>query len=320
MISSQTSAAKGTLAGLIDRAGEKIAGAIKVASEKTGVDFSYMMQQAQVESSFKANAKASTSSATGLYQFIDSTWLQMVNKYGDKHGLGDLAAQISDSGKVASKAVKKEILALRNDPQICSIMAGELAAENKSYLQSCTKADIGSTELYLAHFMGPGSASKFINAMDKSPTAKAADLFPTAADANKNIFYAANGKPRSLSEVYSLFDKKFQIEQGQTTSCDATAAMASLMASSLNSTSTNSTTNQLAKAEASMPTMKVTPAMKKSLARPAALDKTTQQNTAYNAHNSYGGIPGLKSLAILPVDVLALMKMDDHSENDRYNG
>ena len=223
MISGQKSADTGTLSGLIDKAGAKVAAAIKNASVKTGVDFSYLMQQAQIESSFRTDVKACTSSATGLYQFIDSTWLSMVNKYGDKYGLGDLADKISDNGKVADKATRKEILELRKDPELCSLMAAEVASDNKDYLEKCTTKDVGATELYMAHFMGPGGAGKFLKAMDKNPNAKAADLFPTAAAANKNVFYDKSGKAKSLEQVYAQFDKKFSILDSDTGCATANA-------------------------------------------------------------------------------------------------
>ena len=209
MFTGQNNAISGNLSQLIDKAGEKIASAIQNASTKTGVDFSYLLKQAQIESSFRADVKASTSSATGLYQFIDKTWLSMVNKYGDKYGLSDLASQINDNGKVACNNVKKEILELRKDPELCSLMAAELAADNKAHLEKSTGKEAGATELYMAHFMGPSGASKFLNALDKNPNTNAAALFPDAARANKNVFYDKSGKPRSLEEVYERFDKKF---------------------------------------------------------------------------------------------------------------
>lgn len=207
----QNTANSASLAGLVDKAGAKIAQAIKTASAKTGVDFSYLLQQAQVESSFKADAKASSSSATGLYQFIDKTWLSMVDKYGDKYGLSDATN-------------KKEILELRKDPELCSLMAAELASENKNYLEKCTGQEAGATELYMAHFMGPAGASKFLNAMDKNPSANAASLFPDAAAANKGVFYDKSGKARSLEDVYAFFDKKFSIQDSET-ECTATASL-----------------------------------------------------------------------------------------------
>ena len=96
MYSGKTSYQNNNLVALQQRAGANISGAIQNASVKTGVDFSYLLKQADVESSFNATAKAKGSSATGLFQFIESTWLSMVKKYGDKYGLGTMADKISD--------------------------------------------------------------------------------------------------------------------------------------------------------------------------------------------------------------------------------
>src|SRR3546814_1987545 len=60
---------------------------LKQASSSTGVDFAYLVAQAGQESGFRPDAQASGSSARGLFQFIDSTWLQMVRDHGAKYGL-----------------------------------------------------------------------------------------------------------------------------------------------------------------------------------------------------------------------------------------
>ncbi len=195
------------LKSLASQASKGVVNAIQEASASTGVDFSYLLQQAKVESSFDPNAKAKGSSATGLYQFIESTWLDMVERHGDKYG-------IETDGKS-----RKEILSLRKDPAISSQMAAEFARENEEFLNANWGGDVGSTELYLAHFMGAGGATSFLKAKDESPLQVAADIFPKAARANRNVFYdSKTGAPRTIAEVYNFFDRKFQIEGNEGTS------------------------------------------------------------------------------------------------------
>lgn len=192
------------LAAFGQQAPKGVMNAIQTASAKTGVDFAYLVQQAAAESSFDPNAKAKTSSATGLYQFIESTWLSMVEKYGAEHG-------IETDGKS-----RKEILELRKDPQIAANLAAEFAGENEKFLEdhwARGEKEIGSTELYLAHFLGAGGAAGFLNARDDNPLQKAAYIFPEAAKANQNVFYnRGTGEARSFDEIYAFFDKKFEIK------------------------------------------------------------------------------------------------------------
>lgn len=187
--------------------------AIRKASQRTGVNFAYLVQQASAESGFNPSAKSKSSSATGLYQFIESTWMGMVKKHGAKYGLGDLASQIGAKGRVADRALRKEILALRNDPEIASALAAEFAGENEKFLKREWGGKVGSTELYLAHFLGAGGAAAFLNARDENPLQQAALVFPDAAKSNRNVFYDTRaGRPKSLDEVYAFFDRKFEIK------------------------------------------------------------------------------------------------------------
>lgn len=175
--------------------------AIQNASAKTGVDFAYLMQQANAESSFNPAAKAKTSSASGLFQFIKSTWIDMVNRHGDKYGVN------------VKEMSRQELLDLRFDPEIASHMAAEFASENKAFLERNWGGDVGATEMYFAHFLGAGGAASFLRAKDQNPLAVAADIFPKAAAANRNVFYDhKTGKPRSIAQVYDFFDKKFAIK------------------------------------------------------------------------------------------------------------
>lgn len=186
--------------------------AIAAASQKTGIDFNYLLGQAQVESGMRSNARARTSSATGLYQFIEQSWLGVVKEHGDKHGMGWASDSIrrTASGRfvVSDPSARQAILSMRNDPQAASLMAAEHASDNKDSLESALGREATGTDLYMAHFLGIGGARKFLRAMDASPGQSGANLFPAAARANRNVFYASNGAPRSLEQIYERFAGK----------------------------------------------------------------------------------------------------------------
>ena len=186
--------------------------AIAAASRKTGIDFNYLLGQAQVESGMRADARAATSSATGLYQFIEQSWLGVIKDHGAGHGLGWAADSIRQtaSGRyvVSDPAARRAILDLRSDPGTAALMAAEHASDNKAALEQRLDRPATGTDLYMAHFLGQGGAAKFLGAMETSPDRAGAALFPAAARANRSIFYAPNGHPRTLGEIYTRFTTK----------------------------------------------------------------------------------------------------------------
>lgn len=188
--------------------------AIYNAASATGVDFNYLFNQARVESSLNPDAKARTSSATGLYQFIEQSWLGVVAKHGDDHGLGWAASAITRGSdgryRVADPAMRSAILDLRRDPNASAAMAAEFASDNRDYLERRLGRDVESVDLYLAHFLGAGGAAKFLRGHDATPDAAAADLFPAAARTNRAVFYNRDGSARSLSEVRERFARKIE--------------------------------------------------------------------------------------------------------------
>lgn len=189
----------------------RVQSAIARAASRTGVDFNYLLGQAKLESGLNASARAGTSSASGLYQFIDQSWLSVVKKHGAEHGLGWAADAIGSSGgrmTVSDGATRSAILALRNNPEVASLMAAEHASDNADALQSTLGRPATGTDLYMAHFLGLGGAKQFLSAMQAAPDRTAATMFPAAARANRNVFYDASGNARSLSEVYDRFAGK----------------------------------------------------------------------------------------------------------------
>ncbi|MFD2264131.1 transglycosylase SLT domain-containing protein [Lacibacterium aquatile] len=193
----------------------EVLSSIRHASRKTGVEFGYLMAQAAQESSFQTDAKAGTSSATGLYQFIDSTWLRTMKDHGAKHGLATEANAIQSDGrgslKVADPAMKQRIMDMRKDPKVAAVLGAEFALSNKNQIEASLGHDVGSTELYLAHFLGAGGATRFLQAIEKNGSQSAASLMPEAAASNKNVFYdKATGRARTVGEVYKLFSRSIE--------------------------------------------------------------------------------------------------------------
>lgn len=179
--------------------------AIRRASNAVGVDFDFMMKTAQRESAMNPSARARTSSAAGLFQFIEQTWLATVKKHGAQHGYGQYADLIHRGGdgrwRVEGSA-RNVVLDLRFDPQAASTMAAELTASNAAYLRGRTGREPGAGDLYAAHFLGPAGAAQLMQAMDRNPGGSAAALFPEAARANRSIFYKG-GRAASVAEVHA---------------------------------------------------------------------------------------------------------------------
>lgn len=192
--------------------GSPVEAAIASAARATSVDFDYLLAQAEVESAMNPAARAATSSATGLYQFIEGTWLKTVKKHGERFGLGAIADEIaltaSGSAYVADPARRAAILALRNDPQVASLMAAGLAEDNRAHLMPILGRQPNHSELYLAHFLGAGGAGRFLSEMQADPAQSAPALFARPAAANRSIFYSADGRPRSLAQVMDVIGGK----------------------------------------------------------------------------------------------------------------
>ena len=184
----------------------RVTGAIRDAARATGAGFEYLLNTAIRELSLNPNAKAKTSSATGLFQFIDQTWLGTMKQSGTGLGYGKYADAISKTnGKfvVNDPAMRREIMALRKDPTANSLMAGAFANSNAKVLTDRLGRKPTDGELYMAHFLGASGAARFIKSAEARPDAKAANYFPRAAQANSSIFYDKQGGARSLKQVYA---------------------------------------------------------------------------------------------------------------------
>ena len=253
--------------------GGRVQNAIASASASSGIDFHYLYHQAKVESGLNPNAQASTSSASGLYQFTEQTWLGMIKNHGAEQGLSWAANAITKGSDghyhVADDTTRQEILALRQSPETSAAMAGQYASDNKGILETKLGRDASSTDLYMAHFLGPAGATRFLKAKDADPDQPAAAVMPAAARANRWVFYDKAGNPRSLEQVYQRFAARFEqstpaaspsatTATASVTGSDSAADMARMQLAALNGTS-DGTTVTTADASALTPQNLLTP-------------------------------------------------------------
>ena len=192
-----------------------IVGAIRDAARATGASFQYLLATAQVESSLNATATVSTSSAKGLFQFVDQTWLATMKQAGPALGYGKYADAIvqtpTGNYAVPDPAMRREILALRDDPVANAALAGAFTQQNAALLTQRIGRTPTEGELYIAHFLGAGGGAQLINLASQNPNATAASIFPSAAKANPTIFYDRQGHARSAAEVYHVLVARYDM-------------------------------------------------------------------------------------------------------------
>jgi len=197
-------------------AGVTVTGAIRQAAQATGTSFQYLLATAQVESGLNPHAGAATSSARGLFQFIDQTWLATMKQSGAALGYGQYAAAITKTAsghfQVSDPVMRSEILRLRNDPTANAIMAGAFTQANAAVLSARLGRPPSEGELYIAHFLGAGGAARLISSAAANPNASAASYFPIAAHANAPIFYdRSTGAPRTLAQVRNILTARYDV-------------------------------------------------------------------------------------------------------------
>jgi Transglycosylase SLT domain len=201
-------------------AASTVTGAIRQASQATGTSFNYLLATAQVESALNPRAGAATSSARGLFQFIEQTWLATMKQSGPALGYGRYAAAITKTAsgryEVKNPALRNEILKLRNDPTANAVIAGALTKANTAYLTRRLGRPPSEGELYVAHFLGAGGAARLIALAASNPNAKAADFFPHAAHANSSIFYdRTTGAARSVAQVRDVLTARYDVARSR---------------------------------------------------------------------------------------------------------
>ena len=139
-----------------------------------------------------------------------------MQSFGASYGLQDYVtptALIDDKNReqqpIMYDPLQQEVLALRFNPRLSTLMAAENIKRNFQVLSEMLGREPGRTDLYLSHFLGTANAAIFLKALAEDPTAIAADLFPEAAAINPGVFQNRQRQPRTVAGVYQWFDRKF---------------------------------------------------------------------------------------------------------------
>jgi hypothetical protein len=143
----------------------------------------YFMKLRGKESGGNDFAKASTSSATGRYQFTAGTWAAVAKAHPE---LG-----LTENGRKDAYQQERAIRAFTNDNAAALRGAG---------------LEVNEKTLYLAHFMGAGGAISMLKA---PPDREAASLFPDAAKANQAVFFHKDGSSKTVAEVVANQTRRF---------------------------------------------------------------------------------------------------------------
>jgi hypothetical protein len=207
-----------------------VTGAIRQAARMTGADFKYLLATAQVESNLNPNAQVSTSSARGLFQFIEQTWLTTLKEQGPALGYAPYANAITrtPSGQyaVGDARMYDAVMNLRSDPSANALMAGAFTRANAGKLAERLGRSPTEGELYVAHFLGPTGAGRLISLADSAPGTPAASVFPSPARANPTIFFDGGGRARSVAEVYRVLVGRYDVARGSPPSTPTMVAAA----------------------------------------------------------------------------------------------
>ena len=176
----------------------------------TGVNGAFLERVAYIESHGDTFAHARGTSAEGLFQFTDATFLKLLADHGQEVGVVDAKDYITKSGqfhKAISQRTRDAILALKDNPVLASKLEALKIKDDAALLQQKIGRPPTNAEIYAAHFLGVTSAINLIAAAVYHPQLAADRLDMSAAWHNHSIFYQ-NNIPRTAAEIMALFQHR----------------------------------------------------------------------------------------------------------------
>ncbi|MEN0074703.1 MAG: transglycosylase SLT domain-containing protein, partial [Paracraurococcus sp.] len=187
-----------------------VVSALDRAVRSTGVEPTLLAALAWQESRFDPQARNGRSTARGLMQFTESTWLQAVRDHGAQHGLAYEASMLTTDAATGSISVRKpklraRILELRNNPRYAAALAAQEISRARAALELALMRPVGPADLYLVHLLGPAGAQRFLTALDRTPNRPAVQVVGADSVAlNRELFADRESKkPLTLAEVHA---------------------------------------------------------------------------------------------------------------------
>ena len=185
--------------------------AILRASAISGVAPSFLWRIASLESGFRPEARSSVSSAVGLFQFLNSTWLSSLRRYGTELGMSRAAAAIDvdERGRplIRDRSTRRDILAMREDPLLSATVAGLLTRENAETMAASETQKVTRDELYAAHVLGPTGALRLYETAPLQPQVISPDVLHSQAETNPGLFLD-RGRHRTAAELIAEFERR----------------------------------------------------------------------------------------------------------------
>lgn len=159
-------------------------GVLTNAAHAAGVDANLVMAIAKYESRMDPTARpvrkdgTVMSSAHGLGQFTDDTWLDAIRRFGQKAGAGR-----------GAETTMAEAQALRNDPELQARMLAEWTAKNAGQARRAFgKHDPAA--VYGMHVLGESDGPKFLRALRANPSAPISSVLSEKVIANNPSLFS----------------------------------------------------------------------------------------------------------------------------------
>jgi hypothetical protein len=191
-----------------------VAAALDNAARTMGLEPTLLHAMAWSESRFDPSARNRRSTARGLMQFTEATWLEVVRDFGPRHGLGHQAALLITNHREGTISAprwqdRRAILALRNNPRLAALMAAERVAKERRRLTEVLGREAQSADLYFVHLLGPSGAREFAAGLRHAPQRIAMETMgKDSAHLNREMFTErATGRVLTVAEVHQQVER-----------------------------------------------------------------------------------------------------------------